>query len=93
MAAASRWYKARKAAAIASGSAMPTAPVPPADQPVVPDARHARRGEFESLPASYRQYEQQELLSVVLRVQSKELKMTEVKKLYVDGKTRVPPTA
>ena len=45
------------------------------------------------MPGAYRAYDSAELLSIVRRVQAKEIKWTEVVKLYEDGKLRVPPTS
>ena len=43
--------------------------------------------------ARYRHYDSDELLAIVRQVQNKLIKWTEVEKNYIDGITRVPPTA
>ena len=91
-AAASRWNKARKAAALAAGSGAPM-PLPVStvlDGKLV--VRHPRRGELDHVEAAYRTYEVSELLYLVNKIRSKELKFTEMAKLYDDSKHRVPPS-
>ena len=55
--------------------------------------RFVRRGEFDLLGGTYRNYTTCDLLAKVRQVQSKELKWTELDKLYEDGSIRVPPSA
>ena len=93
LAAASRWYKVRKAAALAAGldGAPPLAEFQ--EQAAVVAVRHPRRNELDHVASSYRTYETPELLSFVYKIRSKELKITEMKKLYREGKIRVSPTS
>ena len=92
LAIASRWHKARLAASITSGTPLQeNVYIFPA--PVDGHVRHARRGEFNSIKAEYRAYDTSELLHIVYAVKNKSLKMTEVKKLYADGKIKVSPTS
>ena len=90
LAAASRWNKVRLAKAIAAGEVAASSTAVEAVPQVVPDTRHARRGEFECIAGNYRQYDVAELLSLVYKVRDKQLKTCELKKLYVDGAIRVP---
>jgi hypothetical protein len=57
------------------------------------EARQVRRGEFDGLKSTYRQYSDTELLDLVRMVRNKELKVTELQKLYVENKVRVPAAA
>lgn len=92
LAAASRWQKARLTLALSTGS---DAPLEPQPVQVVqqPSVRHVRRGEFELIQSSYRQYTDTELLDLVYKVTDKKLKTSELAKLYEDGDIRVPNKA
>ena len=69
LAAASRWHKSRLAKAIAlaqaSGEGAPTVTAAQVQQLAASQARHARRGEFELIGGSYRQYTDADLLALV----------------------------
>ena len=54
-----------------------------------PAVRHARRGEFDLMNGSYRQYNSADLLDLVYKVRDKQLKTTELAKLYNDGAIHV----
>ena len=85
LAAASRWHKVRLAKAFAAGEEAPVVTPTLLQQLAAPQVRHARRGEFDLLTGSYRQYTDAELLVLVYKVRDKELKTTELAKLYRDG--------
>ena len=93
LAAASRWHKSRLAKAFAAGEEAPAVTAAQVQQLAAPQARHARRGEFELIGGSYRQYTDADLLSLVYKVRDKLLKTTELAKLYADGGIRVPNKA
>ena len=93
LAIASRWHKARTAAALEAGRSAPVLPAPCTALSAPVASRQPRRGEFQHVATSYRGYDEAELLSLVIKVRAKELKFTEMQKLYADGKSRVPPAA
>jgi hypothetical protein len=93
LAAASRWNKVQKAAALAAGLNAPLPLTEFQEQAAVAAVRHPRRNELDHVASSYRAYETPELLSFVYKIRSKELKITEMKKLYREGKIRVSPTS
>jgi hypothetical protein len=90
LAAASRWYKARLAKALAAGEAAPSSTASQVQQVVAPIVRHARRGEFDLIAGSYRQYTTTELLELVYKVRDKQLKTSELANLYANSAIRVP---
>lgn len=59
--------------------------------PSADEIRNWRRGESEVQVGSYRQYSAAEMLEWVDRMLLKEMKWTELQKLYDEGRTPVPP--
>jgi len=90
LAAAARWQKDRKAAGVVA----PPAPTTDLSLSAIPEGtRLVRRGEFDGLKGGYRCYTSSELLSYVYQIRDKELKWTEMQKLYDDKVIRVPVSA
>ena len=92
VAAASRWHKARVAAALAAGLEAPPKPPVSVGQVGLVDVRHAHRGELDLVSASYRTYGASELLRFVYQMCAKQLKWSEFQKLYDESKVRAPPS-
>ena len=81
------------ALAFAAGTAPPEQAAAQPAPTLVASSRTPRRGEYDCIKAQYRDYSDSELLALVYQIDSKRLKLTELKKLYDDNMTRVPPSA
>ena len=57
--------------------------------PVNEEMRHWRRGESASIHGTYRQASVDEMLDIIEKIEQKQIKWTEVDKLYAEGKSRV----
>ena len=87
IAALTRWHRARKAA----GSDMTLAQSVSSALALPENARQPRRGEFKHISGSYHNYSAEELLDIIEKCRSKQLKLTEMERLYAENKQRVPP--